>query len=58
MQEQIFHIYKKNSATTEVIKHSVTTDELEQMMANKEVDWSHWEIEPCYYDRSSEDHSY
>ena len=58
MQEQIFHIYKKNSAITEVIKHSVTTDELEQMMADKEIDWEQWEIVPCYTEYGVEDASF
>ena len=32
VNDRVFHIYKKNTKTTEVIKHSVTTDELEQMI--------------------------
>tara|TARA_B100000925_G_C21984200_1_gene463765 strand:+ start:1274 stop:1450 length:177 start_codon:yes stop_codon:yes gene_type:complete len=58
MNERTFHIYKKNSKTTEVIRHSVTTDELEQMIAKKEIDWKHWEIEPCYTEYSAEDASF
>ena len=58
MQERVFHIYKKNTKTTEVVKHSVTTDELEQMMADKSIDWAHWEIVPCYTEYSVEDASF
>jgi hypothetical protein len=58
MNEMVFHIYKKNVESTEVIKHSVTTEELEQMLANKEVDWKHWEVETCYTDCSVEDASF
>ena len=52
----IFHIYQKG--TNEVIRHSLTIDELEQMIAKREVDWVHWEIEPCYTDYSVEDASF
>tara|TARA_E500000081_G_scaffold61681_1_gene64090 strand:- start:593 stop:769 length:177 start_codon:yes stop_codon:yes gene_type:complete len=58
MNDRVFHIYKKNVKSTEVIKHSVTTEELEQMLAKKEVDWEHWEIESCYTDYSVEDASF
>jgi len=53
---QMFHIYDK--VTNEPIKVCVTVDELEQMIAKREVDWSHWEVQPCYTDNSSEDASY
>ena len=51
MNEQVFHIYKKE--TNEVVKHSLTVDELEQMILERKVDWSRWEVQPCYteYDR-------
>ena len=55
-KEQIFHIYEK--ATNRPVKVCMTTDELEQMLAEKAVDWTQWEIQPCYIDHSSEDHSY
>jgi len=53
---QMFHIYDKE--TNEPIKVCVTVDELEQMIAKREVDWSHWEVEPCYTYSSSEEASY
>ena len=56
MKQQIFHIYKHEN--NEVVKACVTVEELEQMMANKEIDWTHWDIESCYTDPSSEDPSY
>ena len=52
----IFHIYQKG--TNEVIRHSLTIDELEQMMADKEIDWEQWEIVPCYTEYSVEDASF
>lgn len=58
VNDRVFHIYKKNTKTTEVIKHSVTTDELEQMMADKEIDWEQWEIVPCYTEYGVEDASF
>ena len=45
-EQQVFHIYKKG--TSEVVKHSLTVDELERMIAERQVDWLHWEIQPCY----------
>jgi len=48
MKQQIFHIY--NHEDNEVIKACVTVDEMEQMIAKREVDWKHWDIEPCYID--------
>ena len=58
VNDRVFHIYKKNTKTTEVIKHSVTTDELEQMMLDKQIDWEQWEIVPCYTEYSVEDASF
>ena len=53
---QMFHIYDKE--TSKPVKVCMTVDELEQMLAKKEVDFVHWEAQPCYNDLSSEDHSY
>jgi len=55
-QHQMFHIYEKG--TNKVVKHSLTVDELEQMIAKREVDWLHWDVQPCYYDHSSEEESF
>ena len=56
IDKQMFHIYDKE--TNRPIKVCMTTDELEQMLAEKEVDFVHWEVQPCYNDTSSEDSSY
>ena len=53
---QMFHIYDK--ATNRPVKVCMTTDELEQMLAEKSVDFEHWEVQPCYNISSSEDQSY
>jgi hypothetical protein len=53
---RLFHIYDK--ATNEPVKVCLTVEELEQMIAKREVDWLHWEVQPCYTDHSSEDQSY
>jgi hypothetical protein len=50
IEKQIFHIYEK--ATNAVVKHSLTVDELEQMIAERKVDWLRWEIQPCYTEYS------
>jgi len=50
IEKQIFHIYEK--ATNSVVKHSLTVDELEQMIAERKVDWLRWEIQPCYTEYS------
>lgn len=50
MDHQMFHIYEKKS--NKVIKHSMTIDEMEQMIAEKKVDWEHWEVQPCYQEYS------
>ena len=47
---EMFHIYKKN--TNELIRHCVSVDELEQMIAKREVKWMDWDLEPCYSDYS------
>ena len=53
---QMFHIYDKE--TGKPVKVCMTVEELEQMLAKKEVDFVHWEVQPCYSDLSSEDPSY
>ena len=53
---QMFHIYDKE--TSKPVKVCMTVEELEQMIAKREVDWKHWEVETCYTDPSSEDSSY
>ena len=56
IDKQMFHIYDK--ATNRPVKVCMTTEELEQMLAKKEVDIVHWEIQPCYNISSSEEQSY
>ena len=53
---QMFHIYDKE--TNKPVKVCMTTDELEQMLAKHEVDFVHWEVQPCYNIPSSEEQSY
>jgi len=43
---QMFHIYDKE--TNRPVKVCMTVDELEQMIAERKVDWLHWEVQPCY----------
>ena len=45
--DQIFHVYKKNSSSTEVVAHSLTVDEVEQGLVDKSIDLSLHEIQPC-----------
>ena len=52
----MFHIYDK--ATNRPVKVCMTTEELEQMLAEKSVDFEHWEVQPCYNIPSSEEQSY
>ena len=54
----MFHIYKKNTDKTEVVEHSLTVEELEQMIAERKVDWLRWEIQPCYTDYQQADASF
>jgi len=56
IDKQMFHIYDK--ATNKPVKVCMTVDELEQMLAKKEVDFAHWEVQPCYNIPSSEEQSY
>ena len=53
---QMFHIYDKK--TSKPVRVCMTVEELEQMIAKREVDFSRWEVQPCYTDLSSEDPSY
>jgi len=43
---QMFHIYEKE--TSKPVKVCLTVDELEQMIAERQVDWLRWEVQPCY----------
>ena len=56
IDKQMFHIYDKE--TNRPVKVCMTTEELEQMLAKKEVDFVHWEVQPCYSIPSSEEQSY
>jgi hypothetical protein len=53
---QMFHIYEKK--TNRPVKVCMTVEELEQLIAKREVNWVDWDIQPCYNTFSSEDHSY
>ena len=55
IKEKVFHIYKKNTEETIVIKHCVTVDELEKMMADQKVDWDNWEICLLYTSDAADD---
>ena len=55
-QEQLFHIYEKES--NKVVKHSLTVDELEQLIRENKVEWSRWDIQPCYTEYSVGDASF
>jgi hypothetical protein len=52
----MFHIYDKE--TNKPVKICMTVEELEQMIAKRQVDWKHWEIETCYTDYNVEDASF
>jgi len=52
----IFHIYEKE--TDRPVKVCLTVDELEQMIAKREVDFDHWEVQPCYTEYGVEDASF
>ena len=56
IDKQMFHIYDKE--TNRPVKVCMTTEELEQMLAKHEVDFLHWEVQPCYNIPSSEEQSY
>jgi len=44
--KQMFHIYDRESSKP--VKVCLTVDELEQMIAERKVDWLRWEVQPCY----------
>jgi len=56
MEDRIYHIYEKE--TNKPVKVCVTTDELEQMLAEKKVDFTRWEVQPCYTEYAVGDASY
>ena len=56
IDKQMFHIYDK--ATNRPVKVCMTTDELEQMLAEKKVDFERWEVQPCYTEYAVGDASY
>lgn len=56
MITQLFHIYKKHS--NELVAHSLTVEEMENMIAAREVDWDRWEVQPCYTEYQIPDASY
>ena len=45
MKDQMFHIYEKE--TNEPVKVCLSTEELEEILAERKIDWKHWEIEHC-----------
>lgn len=45
MKDQMFHIYEKE--TNEPVKVCLSTEELEELLAERKIDWKHWEIEHC-----------
>lgn len=56
MEDRMFHIYEKE--TNRPVKVCLTVEELEQMLAEKSVDFVHWEVQPCYTDYSVSEASY
>ena len=54
--DQIFHIYEKT--TNEPVKVCLSIEELEKLLAEKKIDWKHWEIEKCTVEREYADASY
>ena len=56
IDKQMFHIYDRE--TNRPVKVCMTTEELEQMIADREVKWLDWEVQPCYNIPSSEEQSY
>ena len=55
MDDLIFHIYDSDN---QVIKSCISVEEMEKMIADRKIDWKHWEIQPCYSEYKSEDASY
>jgi len=56
MITQLFHIYTKE--TNKVVKHSLTVEEMENMIAARDVDWDRWEVQPCFTEEDYQDASY
>ena len=46
VDNQMFHIYEKGN--NKPVKVCMTVEELEQMIAERRVDWDRWEVQPCY----------
>jgi hypothetical protein len=58
VSELVFHVYKKNSPETKVVAHSLTVDELEERLKNKDIDTSIHEIVPIEPQYAESDASY
>jgi|TARA_A100001388_G_scaffold225433_1_gene176509 hypothetical protein len=54
--EPLFHIYEKK--TNEVVKHCLTIEQLEQLIAKRKMDWMNWEVVGCDTDYKITDASY
>ena len=52
----IFHIYNKHN--NELVVHSLSVEEMENMIAAREVDWERWEVQPCSAEYETCDASY
>jgi len=50
INDQLFHVYKKNCSTTEVVEHSLTVDELEERLVDKRVNLVEHEVLPVQID--------
>jgi|ETNmetMinimDraft_21_1059911.scaffolds.fasta_scaffold02600_8 hypothetical protein len=58
VSELVFHVYKKDSLETKVVAHSLTVDELEERLKNKDIDTSIHEIVPIEPQYAESDASY
>ena len=58
VSELVFHVYKNNSPETKVVAHSLTVDELEERLKNKDIDTSIHEIVPIEPQYAESDASY
>mgnify|MGYP007063693295 CR=1 FL=1 len=58
VSELVFHVYKKDSPETKVVAHSLTVDELEERLKNKDIDTSIHEIVPIEPQYAESDASY
>jgi len=58
IQDQVFHVYKKNTDRTEVIAHNLSVDQLEEKLIDKSVDLAQHEVQPCYTEYSEGDASF